>query len=78
VQVVEERWGSVGQLAVSVASRKAAPSRAHLHAIKDRKRGLTEERQTGSDNQSERDIKKVTGHCLVHNWFFVWIHYSAI
>lgn len=57
-EVVEERWGSVGQLAVSVASRKAAPSRAHLHAIKDRKRGLTEERQTGSDNQSERDIKK--------------------
>ncbi|KAB1207024.1 CWF19-like protein 2 [Morella rubra] len=40
--VVEERWGSLGQFAVSVASRTAAPSRAHLHAIRDRKRGLTE------------------------------------
>ncbi|XP_050269888.1 uncharacterized protein LOC126713964 [Quercus robur] len=57
-EVVEERWGSVGQLAVSVASRKAAPSRAHLHAIKDRKRGLTEEQKPGSDDQSERDIEK--------------------
>ncbi|KAB1206187.1 CWF19-like protein 2 [Morella rubra] len=57
-EVVEERWGSLGQLAVSVASRMAAPSRAHLHAIRDRRRGLTEEQQTGSDDQSETDIKK--------------------
>ncbi|KAG5556239.1 hypothetical protein RHGRI_006744 [Rhododendron griersonianum] len=40
-EVVEERWGSVGQLAVSVAFRTAASSRAHLHAINNRKRGLT-------------------------------------
>uniref|UniRef100_A0A5B6ZK00 Putative CWF19-like protein 2 n=1 Tax=Davidia involucrata TaxID=16924 RepID=A0A5B6ZK00_DAVIN len=53
-EVVEERWGSLGQLAVSVASHTAAPARAHLHAIKNRKRGLTEEEQTIADNQNER------------------------
>ncbi|XP_035542899.1 CWF19-like protein 2 isoform X1 [Juglans regia] len=56
-EVVEERWDSLGQLAVSVASRSAAPSRAHLRAINDRKRG---EQRTGSDNQSETVTKK--GH----------------
>lgn len=58
-QVVEERWGSLGELTVSVASRTAAPSHAHLHAIKDRRRGLTEERSTGSDKESQMDVKKV-------------------
>ncbi|KAG2722139.1 hypothetical protein I3843_02G100100 [Carya illinoinensis] len=58
-EVVEERWGSLGQLAVSVASRSAAPSRAHLRAINDRKRG---EQRTGSDNQSGTVTKK--GHDL--------------
>ncbi|ERN05698.1 hypothetical protein AMTR_s00006p00220390 [Amborella trichopoda] len=38
--VIEERWGSAGQMAVSLASTKAAPAHAHLHAIKDSKRGL--------------------------------------
>lgn len=37
----------------------AAPSRAHLHAIKNRKKGLNEEHQTPADNQIERDIDKV-------------------
>ncbi|CAL5440840.1 unnamed protein product [Camellia sinensis] len=49
-EVVGERWGSLGQLAVSVASRTAAPSRAHLHAIKNRKKGLSEEQQTTEKN----------------------------
>ncbi|XP_059461046.1 uncharacterized protein LOC132190161 [Corylus avellana] len=57
-EVVEERWGSLGQLTVSLASRRAAPSHAHLHAIKDRKRGLTEERSTGSGKESQMDVKK--------------------
>ncbi|GLT61061.1 hypothetical protein SLA2020_337960 [Shorea laevis] len=57
-EVVEERWGSLGELTVSVASRRAAPSHAHLHAIKDRQRGLTEERSTGSDKESQMDVKK--------------------
>ncbi|KAI3852344.1 hypothetical protein MKW92_040216 [Papaver armeniacum] len=36
-KVVEERWGSLGQLDVSAAAR-AAPNRAHLHAIRNRQR----------------------------------------
>ncbi|XP_057980019.1 uncharacterized protein LOC131165888 [Malania oleifera] len=60
-EVVEERWGSLGQLAVSVASRAAAPSRAHLHAIKNRKRELTDEHETVVDNQNKGDIEKDGG-----------------
>ncbi|CAH9105880.1 unnamed protein product [Cuscuta epithymum] len=41
-EIVEERWGSLSQLAVSVASCKAAPTHAHLHAIKSRRQGSTE------------------------------------
>ncbi|KAK1569187.1 hypothetical protein Q3G72_033611 [Acer saccharum] len=59
--VVEERWGSLGQLAVSAASHTAAPSRAHLHAINNRKRGHTEEHQMVSDNKKEKDYGKNTG-----------------
>ncbi|XP_057472439.1 uncharacterized protein LOC130761015 [Actinidia eriantha] len=55
-EVVQERWGSLGQLAVSVASRTAAPSRAHLHAINNRKKGLTEEQQKVADDQDEKNI----------------------
>ncbi|GJV18603.1 hypothetical protein Tco_1367623 [Tanacetum coccineum] len=35
---LKERWGSLGKLAVSVASNSVAPSHAHLHAIKVRLR----------------------------------------
>jgi hypothetical protein len=77
-QVVEERWGSLGQLTVSVASCRAAPSHAHLHAIKDRKRGLTEERSTGSGKGSQMDAKKVPCHSLVHSWFFVSMLVTSI
>ncbi|CAL5395320.1 unnamed protein product [Camellia sinensis] len=55
-EVVGERWGSLGQLAVSVASRTAAPSRAHLRAIKNRKKGLSEEQQTTVDDRNEKNI----------------------
>ncbi|KAJ4843823.1 hypothetical protein Tsubulata_014030 [Turnera subulata] len=56
-EVVEERWGSLGQLAASAASRAAAPSRAHLHAIKNRRRGVTGEQAT-ADNQQKGDTEK--------------------
>ncbi|PON83323.1 Cwf19-like protein [Trema orientale] len=59
-EVVEERWGSLGQLAVSVASHKAAPSHAHLHAIRSRQRGLIDEGNRDSANQHGRDIEKNT------------------
>ncbi|XP_017219723.1 uncharacterized protein LOC108196798 [Daucus carota subsp. sativus] len=57
-EVVEERWGSLGELAVSVASRSAAPSRAHLTAIHNRKKGPVEEKQTVTDAKSERAYEK--------------------
>ncbi|XP_077239241.1 cwfJ-like family protein [Tasmannia lanceolata] len=60
-EVVEERWGSLGQLAVSVASRSAAPSHAHLRAIKDRKRGLIEESETGAEDKINA-TEKVLGN----------------
>lgn len=56
--IVEERWGSVGQLAVSVASHKAAPARAHLRAINNRRKGLKEDEQTESDGRNQRFSKK--------------------
>ncbi|XP_008391166.3 uncharacterized protein [Malus domestica] len=59
-EVVGERWGSLGELTVSVASNKAAQSRAHLHAIKSRQKGLSEEHQPDSSNQSDMDNKKDT------------------
>lgn len=59
-EVVEERWGSLGQLAVSATSHRAAPSRAHLHAIKNRKRGLTEDCQADVEDQKETDTQKTS------------------
>ncbi|KAM5553023.1 CWF19-like protein 2 [Rosa sericea] len=53
-EVVEERWGSLGKLAASVGSNKAAPSRAHLHAIQSRKKGVSEEQQPGSNNDMDK------------------------
>lgn len=65
IQVVGERWGSLGQLTVSVASNKAAQSRAHLQAIRSRQKGLSEERQPDSSNQSDKDDKKVYGRAII-------------
>ncbi|KAI3786826.1 hypothetical protein L1987_40822 [Smallanthus sonchifolius] len=53
---IGEHWGSLGKLAVSVASGSAAPSHAHLHAIKNRIRLQTRDQQ----NDTERDSKKGT------------------
>ncbi|KAL4179267.1 hypothetical protein AMTRI_Chr13g119230 [Amborella trichopoda] len=55
--VIEERWGSAGQMAVSLASTKAAPAHAHLHAIKDSKRGLINsgEKVAGDEREESRD-----------------------
>lgn len=58
-EVVQERWGSLGHLAVSVASRNAAAPRAHLHAIKSRKMGASEELKSDSKNQSKGTEKEV-------------------
>ncbi|XP_073278643.1 uncharacterized protein [Primulina huaijiensis] len=66
-EVVEDRWGSMGQLAASVASRNVAPTLAHLHAIKKRKGLVKEERgniaeeigrstQKGPDRRNGEDI----------------------
>ncbi|KAJ1377694.1 putative CWF19-like protein 2 isoform X2, partial [Sesbania bispinosa] len=57
-EVVEERWGSLGELTASVASHAAAPARAHLRAIKNRQRGITEENSPDSDKPIERDSKR--------------------
>ncbi|CAN6457214.1 unnamed protein product [Victoria cruziana] len=48
-EVVEERWGSLGHMAVSLARNAAAPTRAHLHAIRDRKRGNKESNEQHMD-----------------------------
>ncbi|KAL2932506.1 CWF19-like protein 2 [Bienertia sinuspersici] len=60
-EVAQERWGSLGHLAVSVASHSAAAPRAHLHAIKSRRMGGTGEAKSDSSNQSKRDTVKDTG-----------------
>ncbi|MCO5584581.1 hypothetical protein L7F22_038512 [Adiantum nelumboides] len=36
--VVEERWGSLADMTVSVSAKRAAHAHAHLHAIRERKR----------------------------------------
>ncbi|XP_078437161.1 cwfJ-like family protein [Wolffia australiana] len=55
-EVVEERWGSLGELATSVASRRAAHVHAHQHAIKDRRKGNTEkpDKLENDINQGQR------------------------
>ncbi|TKY50947.1 CWF19 protein 2 [Spatholobus suberectus] len=57
-KVVEERWGSLGELTASVASHAAAPARAHLRAIKNRQRGITVENSPDSDKRGQRDSKR--------------------
>ncbi|OMO54764.1 hypothetical protein CCACVL1_27586 [Corchorus capsularis] len=57
-EVVLERWGSLDILAEYGASRRAAPPRAHLHAIRNRKQGQEEDKPKVADNESGRDSKK--------------------
>ncbi|KAK4263903.1 hypothetical protein QN277_029257 [Acacia crassicarpa] len=52
-EVVEERWGSLGDLTTSLASHAAAPSRSHLRAIKSRRRGLTEDESLDSNDHGK-------------------------
>ncbi|XP_006838815.2 CWF19-like protein 2 isoform X1 [Amborella trichopoda] len=63
--VIEERWGSAGQMAVSLASTKAAPARAHLHAIKDRKRGIinSSEKVAGDEREESKDYLRDVSSC---------------
>ncbi|XP_010523627.1 PREDICTED: CWF19-like protein 2 isoform X2 [Tarenaya hassleriana] len=64
-EVVEERWGSLGKLAVSVSSQTAAPSRAHLHAIKNRRKGHNEE--ADMEKQEERVSEKSSGRAYLRD-----------
>ncbi|RDX63717.1 CWF19-like protein 2, partial [Mucuna pruriens] len=57
-EVVEERWSSLAELTASVASHAAAPVRAHLRAIKNRQRGITEENSPDYDKHGQRDSKR--------------------
>lgn len=57
-EVVQERWGSLGHLAVSVASCNAAAPRAHLHSIKSRKMGAPEEVKSDANHQCKGDAAK--------------------
>ncbi|PIN25061.1 hypothetical protein CDL12_02196 [Handroanthus impetiginosus] len=56
-EVVEERWGSMGHFAASVASHSVAPTRAHLQAIKNRRKGLINEEQKNIDEENNRTDK---------------------
>ncbi|EYU32986.1 hypothetical protein MIMGU_mgv1a001703mg [Erythranthe guttata] len=57
-EVVEERWGSMGQLAASVASRNVAPTHAHLHAIQNRRKGWKKEDKTNIDEDNGSSEKE--------------------
>ncbi|XP_031494432.1 uncharacterized protein LOC116260324 [Nymphaea colorata] len=58
-EVVEERWGSLGKMTVSLARNRAAPTHAHLRAIRDRKRGHKEndEQYVDADHTKSHDDK---------------------
>ncbi|KAG2302465.1 hypothetical protein Bca4012_060770 [Brassica carinata] len=53
-EVAGERWGSLGNLVESVASQRAAPSRAHLNAINNRRR------ENNGDNDKEKKPERVS------------------
>ncbi|CAN8244744.1 unnamed protein product [Cochlearia groenlandica] len=58
-EVAGERWGSLGNLVESVSSQRAAPSRAHLNAINNRRRANNEE--IDKDKKPERVSEKGNG-----------------
>lgn len=74
LQVVQERWGSLGHLTVSVASRNAAAPRAHLHAIKSRQMGACEEVKYDTREQSKGNDAKV----IVSYWWHLLINTSFV
>ena len=53
-EVVEERWGSLGQLAASVSTYRVASSYAHLQSIRGRKAGQAD----NSEKSFEVDWKE--------------------
>ncbi|CAL5207521.1 unnamed protein product [Lathyrus oleraceus] len=57
-EVVGERWGSLGELTASVASKAAAPAWAHLCDIKSRQRRVTEENSLEYEKPIQRDSKR--------------------
>ncbi|XP_057771385.1 LOW QUALITY PROTEIN: uncharacterized protein LOC130991285 [Salvia miltiorrhiza] len=57
-QVVEERWGSMGQFAASMASRDVASTHAHLQAINHRRKGLMKEEKQNLDEENN-SIEKI-------------------
>ncbi|KAL9231361.1 hypothetical protein vseg_006598 [Gypsophila vaccaria] len=60
-EVVQDRWGDLGHLAVAVSSRSAAAPRAHLRAIQSRKVGANDGTDSTSMNESGRHVEKATG-----------------
>ncbi|KAL0376731.1 UNVERIFIED_CONTAM: CWF19-like protein 2 [Sesamum calycinum] len=56
-EVVEERWGSMGHFAASVASHSVAPTHAHLQAIKHRRKGLMNEEKANVDEENDQTKK---------------------
>ncbi|XP_078159858.1 cwfJ-like family protein isoform X2 [Carex rostrata] len=54
-EVVGERWSSIGDLAASVANARAAPSHAHLRAIRGRRAGQSENPDEVSKKHERRD-----------------------
>ncbi|KAK7380824.1 hypothetical protein VNO78_33343 [Psophocarpus tetragonolobus] len=65
LEVLEERWGSLGELTASVASHAAAPARAHLCAVKNRQRGRTKENSSDFDKHGRRDSERQKSQQLV-------------
>lgn len=55
----QNAWGSLSQLAVSVASGKAAPTHAHLHAINDTRRGVMDDKEAVADKRNQTYARKV-------------------
>jgi hypothetical protein len=50
---VEERWGSLGALTASVATKRSAHANAHLHAIRDRRFRSSEVVEDGATGNKE-------------------------
>ncbi|URD76332.1 Protein similar to CwfJ C-terminus 2 [Musa troglodytarum] len=58
-EVVEERWGSLGQLTATVVTHRAAPAHAHLRAINDRKRGPMELSEVAPSDETKGGFQEV-------------------
>ncbi|XP_010511261.1 PREDICTED: CWF19-like protein 2 [Camelina sativa] len=65
-EVAGERWGSLGNLVESVASERAAPSRAHLNAINNRRRGEDEKKDPERISEKGNDREYLKGDSVRH------------